>query len=102
MTQGKIERCRRTMKKRINPNRRRVRESPDNLNPPMCGTAGNLVKERTTRRGRRQNPGPRPLSEEVIRPEVYRECPHQQKPIIVPKALTTYNERPILNWKWNQ
>ena len=39
-------------------------------------TARDLVKEQTMRRRRRNNLGLRPLNEEVIRPEVYRECVH--------------------------
>lgn len=104
MTQGKIERYHRTLKNRINLenyylpwdlehqigrfvdhyNNRRVHESLDNLTPTdvYCGrgreiiTARNLVKEQTMRRRRRHNLGLMPLNEEVIRPEVYRECVH--------------------------
>ncbi len=54
-------------------------------------TARNLVKEQTMRRRRRYNLGLRPLSQEIMRPEVYRECVHYQKANIVPKDLTTYN-----------
>lgn len=104
MTQGKIERYHRTLKNRINLenyylswdlehqigrfvdyyNHRRMHESLGNLTPAdvyhgwarEIVTARNLVKEQTMRRGRRHNLGLGPLNEEVIRPEVYRECVH--------------------------
>ncbi|BEQ13148.1 transposase [Desulfoferula mesophila] len=104
MTQGKIERYHRTLKNRINLenyylpwelehqigrfvdyyNHRRVHESLDNLTPADVYhgrvrdiiTARNLVKEQTMRRRRRQNLGLKPLNEEIIKPEVYRECLH--------------------------
>ena len=104
MTQGKIERYHGTLKNRINQenyylpwelkhqigrfvahyNNRRVHESLDNLTPPDVYygrgreiiTARNLVKEQTMRRRRRQDLGLMPLNEEIIRPEIYRECVH--------------------------
>eukprot|EP01022_Parablepharisma_sp_SALTPOND_P022229 TRINITY_DN44681_c1_g1_i3.p1 TRINITY_DN44681_c1_g1~~TRINITY_DN44681_c1_g1_i3.p1 ORF type:complete len:359 (+),score=52.33 TRINITY_DN44681_c1_g1_i3:1489-2565(+) len=119
MTQGKIERYHRTLKNVVNLenhyfpwkleyqigrfvdyyNYHRVHESLGNLAPADVYhgrakdilTARNLVKEQTMRRRKRHNLGLRPLNEEVIRPEVYREYVHQQKPNLVPDALTTYS-----------
>jgi len=104
MTQGKIERYHRTLKNRINLenyylpwepehqigrfvdyyNHRRVHESLDNLTPADVYhgraresiTARNLVKAQTMRRRGRQNLGLKSLKEEIIKPEVYRECLH--------------------------
>jgi len=104
MTQGKIEHYHRTLKNVVNLenhyfpgelehqigrfvdyyNYHRVHESLGNLTPAdvyhgrdrEIVTARNLVKEQTMRRRRRYNLGLRPLNEEVIRPEVYRECFH--------------------------
>ncbi|MCF8066345.1 MAG: integrase core domain-containing protein [Desulfarculaceae bacterium] len=102
MTQGKIERYHLTLKNRINLenyylpwepehqigrfvdyyNHRRVHESLNNLTPADVYhgrgreiiTARNLVKEQTMRRKRRHNLGLSPLNEQIIKPEVYREC----------------------------
>ena len=104
VTQGKIERYHRTLKNRINLenhyfpwelehqigrfvdyyNHQRVHESLGNLTPAdvyhgrarEIVTARDLDKEQTMRRRRRHNLGLRPLKEEVIRPEVYRQCIH--------------------------
>lgn len=104
MTQGKIERYHRTLKNVVNLenyylpwelehqisrfvdhyNNRRVHESLDNLTPAdvyhgrakAIVTARNLVKDQTMRRRRRHNLGLMPLNEEIIRPDVYRECVH--------------------------
>ena len=104
MTQGKIERYHRTLKNVINLenyylpweleqqidpfvdyyNHRRVHESLGNLTPAdvyhgraqEIVTARNLVKEQTMRRRRSQNLGLKPLNEQIIRPELYRECVH--------------------------
>jgi hypothetical protein len=54
-------------------------------------TARNLLKEQTMRRRRRYNLGLSPLNQEIMRPEVYRECVHYQKATIVLEDLTTYN-----------
>jgi putative transposase len=101
MTQGKIERYHRTMKNVINLehyylpwqlehrlsefvqyyNHQRVHESLDNLTPAdvyhdratEIAKARNLIKEQTMRNRRRMNMGLEPLSEELIKPAIFRE-----------------------------
>ena len=65
-------------------NNRRVHESLDNLTPAdvyngrdrQIIAARNLVKKQTMRRRKSQNLGLIPLNEEIIKPDVYRECVH--------------------------
>jgi transposase InsO family protein/transposase-like protein len=102
MTQGKIERYHRTMKNVIcldnhyfpcgleqeiarfveYYNNRRVHESLDNLTPADVYrgrgaeilTMRQMVKEQTLRRRRRENLGLKTLKEDLIKPQIVREC----------------------------
>jgi len=102
MTQGKIERYHRTLKNLINLenyflpwqlehkidefveyyNNKRVHESLENLTPAdvfhgrarEIKGARDMVKEQALRRRRRLNQGLEPLKEELIKPDVLREC----------------------------